>query len=315
MSATAMSFESSALRVGMVGNLAMGFAGVVASVLSNSQALLVDGLFSLVGFFAAIIAVRVGKQSFAQPDDARPLGYAADEAVFTTFRSLSLLGLVAFALINAVAKIAAYIGGTVPAPVKYEVVGVYTVAICLICVGLWLNHLRCWKKTGKNSDILKLEARAAAFDGVITGTAGLGFGLVYLFQSGPLAFIAPVGDSIIVIGLCLIASGTYWSDFKSSLGELVGASAGAEIVENARAIAEEHFASEDIALVDVVVLKAGRTYSVIVFVNPRDTISGKQADNLSASLNAKLSTQFARTEVLVVVSEIGRRVLGAASDE
>lgn len=314
MSATAQNVESSALRVGMVGNLAMGFAGVLASILSNSQALLVDGLFSLVGFFAAIIAVRVGRQSSARPDDLRPFGYAADEAVFTTFRALSLLGLVAFAFTNALAKIASYIGGTVPAPVKFEVIGVYTVVICLICVGLWANHLRCWKKTGEQSDILKLESRAAAFDGVITGTAGIGFGLVYLFQDGPLSVVAPIGDSIIVICLCCVASGTYWADFKSSLGELVGISAGNEIVKEVRISAEEHFSNEDIDIIDVVVMKTGRTHSVVVFIDPKKQVSGRDMDKLSMSLNKRLCSQFARVEVLIVVSEIGREVFRSSED-
>lgn len=307
--------ESSALRVGMIGNLTMGFAGVLASVLSNSQALLVDGLFSLVGFFSAIVAIRVGRQAMAGPDDERPFGYAADEAAFTTFRSLSLLGLVAFAFVNAVTKIASYIGGTTPTPVKLEVVGVYTVVICLICAVLWFNHNRSWKKTGKSSDILKLEARAAAFDGAITACAGIGFAIVFLLQGGPLAFIAPIGDSIIVIGLCLVASGTYWSDFTSSLGELVGVSANKDIVQKVRSIAEKTLSDRDIKLVDVAVLKAGRTFSAAVFVNPKPPLGGAEIDTLSDALQSALSAEFARAEVLVVVSEEGRATFGAADRE
>ncbi len=285
----------------------MGAAGVAASVLANSEALLVDGLFSLVGFIAALVAVRVGRQSSALPDETRPFGYAADEAVFTTFRALSLLGLVVFAFSGAVAKIAAYIGGTAPVPLKFEVIGIYTVFVCLICVALWANHLWCWKKTGKQSDILKLEARAAAFDGVITATAGIGFGLVFLLRDGPLAFIAPIGDSIIVIGLCVIASGTYWADFKNSLGELVGASAPRETVDKVRAAATDLLSPEQMDLVDVAVLKAGRTHSAVVFVNPKDTVSGATIDTLSRELNKALSAQFARIEVYLVVSEVGRQ--------
>ena len=313
MSAAVDTLETSALRVGMAGNLAMGFAGILASVLSNSQALLVDGLFSLVGFFAAILAVRVGRQSSARPDENRPLGYAADEAVFTTFRALSLLGLVVFAFTNAVAKIASYIGGTTPVPVKFEVIGVYTILICLICAGLWANHLRCWKQTGEQSDILRLESRAAAFDGVITGTAGVGFALVFFLKDGPLAFVAPIGDSIIVICLCLVASGTYWADFKNSLGELVGTSASKDIVDEVRKTAEDLLAKKDIEITDVIVLKAGRTLSVVVFINPQGAVMSSTVDEISITLNSELNNRFARAEVLVVVSEIGRQVFGAAS--
>ncbi len=45
--------EQQALTVSMVGTLFMGVAGVVAAILSNSQAILLDGLLSFVGFIAA----------------------------------------------------------------------------------------------------------------------------------------------------------------------------------------------------------------------------------------------------------------------
>ncbi len=308
MTKTVAEFEASALRIGMAGNLVMGGAGVLASMLSNSEALLVDGLFSLVGFFAAIIAIRVGRQSSARPDEDHPLGYAADESAFTTFRALSLLGLVVFAFSGAVTKIVSYIGGTTPPAVKFEVIGVYTVAICVICAGLWANHYFTWRKSGKTSDILKLEARAAAFDGVITATAGIGFGLVFLLQDGPLAVIAPIGDSIIVIGLCLIAAGTYWADFTSSLGELVGVSAAKETVEKVRARANDLLVTEDLELVDVIVFKTGRAHSAVVFIKPAKAMTAHEVDTVSQTLNNDLSQRFSRVDVLVVLSEIGRQV-------
>jgi len=298
--------ESSALRVGMAGNLTMGVAGVAASILSNSEALLVDGLFSLVGFFSAMVAIRVGRQSSAGADAERPFGYAIDEAVFTTFRALSLLGLVVFAFTSAVARIVAYMGGTTSAPVKFEIIGIYTLVICLICAGLWFNHHLSWKKTGKASDILKLEARAAAFDGAITGCAGAGFGIVFLLQGTSLAFIAPVGDSIIVIVLCLVASGIYWADFKSSLGEVLGASASKDVVAKVRLAVADIVAKYDVDLVDVAVLKAGRTFSTAVYINPKQAISGPEVDAISAEIHTVLLGHFKRAEVLVIISETGR---------
>lgn len=305
--------ESSALKVGMIGNLAMGAAGVLASVLSNSQALLVDGLFSLVGFFAAIVATKVSRQSSAAPDETRPFGYAADEAVFTTFRSLSLLGLVAFAFVNACTKIASYAGGVTPPPVRFEIVGIYTVVICLICFGLWFTHQRAWKKSGKKSDILQLEARAAAFDGAITGTAGAGFVLIYFLQNGPLAVIAPIGDAIIVICLCLVAVGTYWKDFTNSIGELVGVSASTELVAKVRDGIAPMLQAEDLELVDVAVVKAGRTLSAVAYVDPKKELSGQRADEISTKLNAQLSGSLGQVAVLVVVSAAGRSILGETS--
>ena len=56
---TPEAIERRSLHVGKWGNLLMGVAGVVASFLSNSDALLVDGLYSGVNFVSAIIAAKI----------------------------------------------------------------------------------------------------------------------------------------------------------------------------------------------------------------------------------------------------------------
>ena len=92
--------ERTALGFAIYGNLFMAGAGVLAAFLSNSQAILLDGMFSLIGFGAALIARRVSKRASGGPDRIHPFGYALEEPIFTTFRALSLLGLVTFAIIN-----------------------------------------------------------------------------------------------------------------------------------------------------------------------------------------------------------------------
>ena len=52
-------YERRSLATGMWANLFMGAAGITAPQLSNSDALMVDGLYSGVNFFSAIIAGRV----------------------------------------------------------------------------------------------------------------------------------------------------------------------------------------------------------------------------------------------------------------
>ncbi len=56
--------ERRSLNIGKWGNLFMGAAGVLAAWLSNSQALLVDGLFSLIGFASAVLGAIFGPVFF-----------------------------------------------------------------------------------------------------------------------------------------------------------------------------------------------------------------------------------------------------------
>ncbi len=66
--------EQQALIVSMFGTLFMGVAGVVAAILSNSQAVLLDGSLSFLGFIAALFVCRVSVNIRRQPDLSRPLG-------------------------------------------------------------------------------------------------------------------------------------------------------------------------------------------------------------------------------------------------
>jgi len=80
--------ERRSLEIGKWGNLLMAVAGVVASFLSHSDALLVDGLYSGVNFVSAILAAKI-TTVVARPADRRyPFGYDAHEALYVTFRSL-----------------------------------------------------------------------------------------------------------------------------------------------------------------------------------------------------------------------------------
>jgi divalent metal cation (Fe/Co/Zn/Cd) transporter len=307
--------EARALTIGMWGNLFMGGGGVLAAVLSNSQAILVDGLFSLIGFGAAIVGRRISRNADAAPDKYRPLGYAADEAIFTTFRSLSLLGLVAFALTSSAMAIYSYLGGGEPRELVFAPMIVYFAVIGATCGLLWFFHHRAWKRTGQRSDVLRIESRAAAFDGLITLAAGFGLLAIQLLRDGFLAPVAPVGDSLIVIVLCVTVISRYIEDFKSGLGELAGVTARPEIVAIARRATRATVAGDGGTLHDLSVTKTGRTFLVVVYYEPAKPVLAPQVDALTRQLERDLQKKIRGTTVFVVISQHGRHVPDGPKDQ
>ncbi len=285
----------------------MAAAGLLAGVLSNSNAILMDGLFSLIGFGAALLGRRISLRIDAGPDNARPFGYAADEAIFSTFRSLSLLGLVLFAITSAVKTIYNYIGGTAPEPLTFGPMFVYFAVIGVTCILLWGFHYFTWRRTGRRSAILRLEAKAAMFDGLITAAAGIGLGAIYVFRDGPLAPIAPVGDSLIVLILCLLAIGTYVREFRGGLGELAGASASPEHVALARRALRTTIAENGGTLEDMSVTKLGREVLITVYYNPNRLISAAEIDALNLRMIEQARGPLPDADVLLVVTEHPRR--------
>lgn len=300
--ATDLRAEQRALTASIVGTLFMGVAGVVTAILSNSQAILLDGLFSFVGFAAALFARRVSARVLRAPDRIRPFGYGAEESIFTTFRALSLLGVVLFAIVNAISSIGAYIVGQPPAPLNLEPIVVYLVGILLTCLVLWVVHHRAWKRSKERSEILRLEANAAAFDGAVTAAAGVGLLLISALEGTSLSVLAPIGDSIIVLALCSFASVRYFADFRAGLAEL----AGTAVHDHKHSVACREIApvlsTIGATLVDLAILKTGRVYSVAVFIDPGRPVSAEAIDTLNSDLEQVLRRQFRNVGVLTVIT-------------
>ncbi|MDP5218410.1 cation transporter [Ruegeria sp. 2205SS24-7] len=300
--------EARAFRLSMVANLLMGAAGVVAAVLSNSQAILVDGLFSLVGFVAGYFALRIRKRVNAIPDRHRPWGYAADEAIFTTFRALSLLGVVIFAILGAATRIYAYLIGKPIPEVQMGPVIVYFLLISATCLALWAFHYMAWRKGGKVSGMLRIEASSAAFDGAVTMVAGIGLIGVYYLRDSVLAPITPIGDSLIVILLCGFAISTYWSSFTSGLAELAGATAPPSELIKARRALREVFADWPGKVVDLALSKLGRSYQVAIYLTPARALTGTEVDRLTHQATRALAPVLDRSDVFVIISDHGRHL-------
>ncbi|WP_349357637.1 cation transporter [Stappia sp.] len=299
--------ESRSLLVGMAANLFMGAVGVAAAVLSNSTAILVDGLFSLIGFLAAYLGQRISRRVDAGPDRIRPLGYAADEALFTTFRALSLLGLVVFAVATSAMQIHDHLTGAQGPELRFAPMLAYFAVIGTTCLLLWGWQRYAWIRTGRKSDILRLESKAALFDGLMTASAGLGLGAIYLFRDGFLAPVAPVGDSIVVMGLCLLVLGQYRRDLMQGLSELAGATAEPKTIATARRALRAALADDGGTLVDLSVIKVGRSHVVTVYYDPGRLVRAREVDALNLRLIADIQPELPGADVIVFVTEHPRR--------
>lgn len=299
--------ESRSLLVAMWGSLFMGAAGILAAVLSNSTAVMMDGLFSMIGFSAAFFGRRIGRRVDAGPDRVRPMGYAADEAIFSTFRALSLVGLVLFAAASAGMNLYRYAHGAEMPVLNFGLLFVYFVGIGITCFLLWGVHQYTWSRTGKVSEILRMEAKASLLDGVITAAAAVGLGAVYLFGDSFLAPIAPVGDSIVVLVLCMAVIGQYRRNFLSGLGELAGVTANPKSIAAARRAIRPSVAHHGGIVMDLSVMKLGRSHLVTVYYNPQKTVEAQFIDQLNLQMIRDVHEVLPGADVILIISEHPRR--------
>lgn len=298
---TPETIERRSLHAGKWGNLLMAVAGVVASFLSNSDALLVDGLYSGVNFFSAIIAAKITASVARPPDRRYPFGYDAYEALYVTFRSLVLVGILAFAVFGALGKIVAYASGKEVPELQFGPILVYSAAMVAICLTLAAWHRYNWQRSGKQSEILSTECRAAVVDAVISGGVGAGFFVSMFLDGTALQFIVPVSDSIIVLLLCAVIAGQPLAMFLGALRQVAGASADPATVEQVREHLQGILTDEPFELLEVVVTKIGRSHWVVSYVKPDEAIDGKAADHLWQLLNTRIQNVLgqAKTELII----------------
>ncbi|MCC9606156.1 cation transporter [Blastopirellula sp. JC732] len=300
----ASTIERQSLETGKWANLFMAVAGVVAAYASHSDALLVDGLYSGVNFFSAIIAARISQSLLAPPDARYPFGYDAYEAIYVKYRSLVLLGIISFAIFGAIAKIIRYAGGGEVAALNFGPIVIYMVAMVAICFGLAAWHYKNWKLTGSRSELLQTEMKAAVVDGIISAGAGGGLVGAALLRGTPLEFIVPVSDSIVVLIMCGFIVGQPLRIFLSSLHEVAGGMAPEDVCAKARSIAEETAKGQEVDVLTVSTTKLGRSYFVIAYLKPKTSVTAEEVDAFREKLMSECQEAIGivKTEVIITAN-------------
>jgi len=302
MTDSSATIERRSLEIGKWANLFMAISGIAASYASASDAILVDGLYSGVNFLSAIVAGRI-TLSLARPADRRfPFGYDAYEALYVKYRSLVLLGIMAFAIFGAGSKIITYArGGQVPELVFGPIL-IYMLLMVGLCLGLaWWHHTN-WRKSGGRSELLQTESRAAIVDGVISAGAGAGLLAAALLRGTFLAGLVPISDSIVVLIMCAFIIRQPLAMFRGSLREVAGGAADPETVGKIERRIEELITDRPLKLVDIAVTKLGRSYFVIPYLEPSEAIDAAAVDRLRHELLSIYGDMLGEAKVEIIIT-------------
>ena len=301
-------FEKQSLVIARWANLVMAIAGVLTAWLSHADALLVDGLYSGVNFLSSLVAARVGESVMLPATKTHPFGYYLDEAIYITFRSMILLGILLFATVSAISKILAYIAGNDTPELSFGIIVVYSVVMVGICLGLAYTHHRNWLKTRKSSDILKTESQAAIIDGTVSAGLGVAYALAPLLRGTFLKFLLPVTDSIVVLVLVLIIIKQPIKLFLAALSEIAGKGAAPAVVSAIRYAVVESTNSAEYQIVDIAASKVGRSHIAIIYLNPSHPVSAQTVDQLSLVIKDACVKRIGLIEIEVVLTETQRLV-------
>lgn len=97
--------EQFALKLSIVGTLFMAILGFSFAYLSRSEAVMLDGVFSLVAFTMSLLTLYVSRLVIKPDDDLFHFGYARFEPLLNVCKSLIIFVICVAALMQASSRV------------------------------------------------------------------------------------------------------------------------------------------------------------------------------------------------------------------
>jgi cation diffusion facilitator family transporter len=188
--------ERAALLTSAGAAAVIGLVALVAAGLSNSQAILLDGLFNVAYFATALLTLRVAALVRRPDDDRFPFGYVYFEPLINTVKGLLILAVSVFALVEAV--IALLSGGR---EMQMGPAIGYAVFATLSCAAVWLALRRSPSRAG--SPLVQADAENWMVNTLISGGVLGGFVGAWALQDAGMAAAAAHVDPALVAAIVL----------------------------------------------------------------------------------------------------------------
>ncbi len=255
------------------------------SYLSNSRAVLIDGMFDGGETILLAFSLWLTKYLYKPINEKRPIGYSNLEPFYMILKGL-LFFLIAVMMVFS--SVRSFFTGGYSVNLDY----VFYFEMCAGGYGLFAYLLLRRINRKARSQILELEIKEWMFDIVGSLGTGLGFFIALLAQFTPFRASAHYFDQILTIAMAIYILPTPFKAMKSGFQELFFLSPGEKILQQVKTIAVRVAAEHGIdeAQLDFDVVKTGRRLWISVYIEPR-------GDYIDVQLLRQLHTELERQYV------------------
>ena len=272
--------EERALKTSMLGAFILALWGLLMAALSQSGAVMLDGMYNLISAIMTFFSIGITRLIFGRETREYPLGYFAFESLFVFIKGAAILVLVLMALYGNIMLLIS--GGHEPA------LGLMTLYVGLAVIGCFAVYSalrRSLKKT--DSDLLRAEAKAWLLNGAVTGAIGIAFVIVIFLQDTAWGWATRYADQVLVIGMSLLFIKEPLILIRNGLKELLLAAPqetfSQPFIDRILPMQEELGARH----ISLEILKTGRRLWITVFMDPAENTV--QVDGFMA-LKARLQS-------------------------
>ena len=282
--------EARALEIGTLGNVIGAISALFFYLSSGSDALMLDGLYTAVMAGASVIAGRVSLAAQQPRSRAYPFGASGQEPLYVLFRTLVLLGILAFAIVSAAGKVLSHLQGSAVPVLRLAGLGWYFSAMVLLNLGLWVVFSNAWVRCGRNNAMLRGMASSARFDALISAGTGVALLGAPLLQGTLLAPVVPIADALLVLVLSLLILPEPLGIFRAAVAEAAGSSQSIPAATQGRCCQAitPSLRQADCQLLELAMIRLGRTVTAVAYVEPAVAMTAKTIDALRMQVEQEL---------------------------
>ena len=206
--------EQHALRLSVWGNLFFAALGLGFAFWTGSEAIQLDGFFSLIAFAMALVTVRVARRVQQGEDEDFHFGYYKLESLLNTIKGLIILGLCGLAFTSAVYSL--FHGGR---DISIGPALIYSLIAMAGALALAAVQGRAARQTG--SPLLTVDALNWRIDGFLSLVVALAFGIAMALERSAWSHVVPFVDpglvAVMVLALVAAPARTVWGGLAELL--------------------------------------------------------------------------------------------------
>jgi cation diffusion facilitator family transporter len=251
--------EQRSLVVSTIGCLIIGVVGVTFSLISASQAILLDGLFNLTYCATGLFTLRVARLVQRGDDERFPYGYTYFEPLVNGLKGVLVLGISVLALFDALSALLA--GGRSIAAGAAIGYGVFASTACWALAAV--THQGA-KRSG--SPLVRADAKNWLVNAAISSAVLLAFLGILLVRGTRFETLIPYIDPSLVVVVVLISISVPIRMAGEAVMSLLNRAPAPEIVDRTTRIVTDCLSALPVTDLFVRVLQPGRTRAVLVHV-------------------------------------------------
>ena len=291
--------ELQSLIVSSIVNFIMAVAGIAVFVITNLQALFLDGVFSLIAFISTIMAI-VFSQTSKKKNKSYPTGMFFLEPLYGIIKAILMFVLLATSLFESGTTAFVYFNTGVGSTIYFDPILPYTIIMVVMSFGLSYFNKKQNERINKSSIMLTAESKSNMVDGIISGGVGILILLLsFINIDGKLGFLHYTGDFFITLILVAVSIKQPIVLFGASIREISGATVkDKEIKSKVRKIVAKEIREEDLDN-KFEVYKIGMHIKVVILLN--DNVEKETLQRLKTETIKEIKESFDSVSVEFVL--------------